>query len=180
MASGGWFGVQSMGLWVRVQVHIGAYIRIDMCTLTYTNVAVESWNNLNIRMMPRSGWTGGLPLDGYTTHIGCCYTKWYVGHGTTGLARLIIDPLWNTISSGPGLVYSSSFYWIALDVTEKKHTYMSSPGPYLINSSPPGAAYMRQWIESALAQIVAQIMACRLIGAKPLSKPMLVYCQLDP
>ena len=38
------------------------------------------------------------------------------------------------------------------------------------------AAYMRQWIGSA--QI--QIMACRLFGAKPLSKPMLGYHQMDP
>ena len=35
---------------------------------------------------------------------------------------------------------------------------------------------MRQWFGSALVQI----MACRLFGAKPLSKPMLGYCQLDP
>ena len=35
------------------------------------------------------------------------------------------------------------------------------------NSSPPSAAYLRQWIGSALVQI----MACRLFGAKPLSKP---------
>ena len=45
-----------------------------------------------------------------------------------------------------------------------------------VNSSPPSAAYMRQWTESALVQI----MAGRLFGAKPLSKPMLLYCQLDP
>ena len=37
-----------------------------------------------------------------------------------------------------------------------------------INSSAPSAAYMRQWIGSALVHI----MACRLFGAKPLSKPM--------
>ena len=35
---------------------------------------------------------------------------------------------------------------------------------------------MRQWIGSALVQI----MACRLFGAKPLSKPVLGYCQLNP
>ena len=45
-----------------------------------------------------------------------------------------------------------------------------------VNSSPPSAAYMRQSIGSALVQM----MACRLFGAKPLSKPMLGYCQLDP
>ena len=37
------------------------------------------------------------------------------------------------------------------------------------------AAYMRQWIGSVLVQI----MACRLFGAKALSKPVLGYCQLD-
>ena len=41
-----------------------------------------------------------------------------------------------------------------------------------VNSSPPSAAYMRQWIGSALVQI----MACRLYGAKPLSEPMLECC----
>ena len=45
-----------------------------------------------------------------------------------------------------------------------------------INSSPPSDAYMRQWIRSALVQITV----CRLLGAKPLSKPMQDYCQLDP
>ena len=44
-----------------------------------------------------------------------------------------------------------------------------------INSSPPSAAYMHQWIGSALVQI----MDCRLYGAKPLSEPVLGYCQLD-
>ena len=46
----------------------------------------------------------------------------------------------------------------------------------VVNSSPPSAAYMRQSIGSALVQI----MACRLFGAKSLSKPMLGYCQMDP
>ena len=44
------------------------------------------------------------------------------------------------------------------------------------NSSPLSAVYMHPWIESALVQI----MACPLIGAKPLFTPMLGYCQLDP
>ena len=43
------------------------------------------------------------------------------------------------------------------------------------NSSTPGAAYMHQWNGSALVQIMAR----RLFGAKPLSKPMLGHCQLD-
>ena len=44
-----------------------------------------------------------------------------------------------------------------------------------VNSSPPSAAYMRHWTGSALVQI----MACRLFGAKPLSKPMLDYHQMN-
>ena len=41
--------------------------------------------------------------------------------------------------------------------------------PQCINPHSPSTAYMCQWIRSALVQI----MACRLFGAKPLSKPML-------
>ena len=37
------------------------------------------------------------------------------------------------------------------------------------------AAYMRQWTESSLLQV----MACRLFGAKPLPEPALAYCKLD-
>ena len=48
--------------------------------------------------------------------------------------------------------------------------------PQWVNLSPPSAAYMRQWIGSALVQI----MACRLFSTNPLSKQMLVYCQVDP
>ena len=44
-----------------------------------------------------------------------------------------------------------------------------------INSSPPSAAYMRQW----MGLVLVKIMACRLPGAKPLSKPMLGNHQLD-
>ena len=44
-----------------------------------------------------------------------------------------------------------------------------------VNSSPPSAIYAHQWIVSALVQI----MAWHRIGAKPLSKPMLGYYELD-
>ena len=47
--------------------------------------------------------------------------------------------------------------------------------PETFKSSPPNAAYMRQWIGSVLSQV----MACRLSDTKPLSKSMLVYGQLD-
>ena len=44
------------------------------------------------------------------------------------------------------------------------------------NPYPPSAAYLRQWTGSSLVQIKA----CRLFGAKPLSKQMLRYCQSNP
>ena len=43
-----------------------------------------------------------------------------------------------------------------------------------LSSSPPSAAYMRHWTDYALVQI----MACRLLGDKPLPEPMLAYSQL--
>ena len=43
-------------------------------------------------------------------------------------------------------------------------------------TTPPSVAYMRRWTGWALFQI----MAFRLDGAKPISEPMLSYCQLDP
>ena len=52
---------------------------------------------------------------------------------------------------------------------------MAHPALTVFNSSPPSAAHMRQWIRTALVQI----MACRLFDAKTLSKPMFGYCQLD-
>ena len=45
-----------------------------------------------------------------------------------------------------------------------------------VKSSPPSAAYMRQWIRPSLVQI----MGCRRVSTKPLSEPMQEYCQSDP
>ena len=47
--------------------------------------------------------------------------------------------------------------------------------PQWVNSSPPSAAYMRQWTGSTMVQV----RACRMFGTKPLPKPMLICCQLD-
>ena len=48
--------------------------------------------------------------------------------------------------------------------------------PLYLKSSRPNDAFMCQWTRPSLVRI----MACRLIGAKPLSEPMLVYCWLGP
>ena len=72
----------------------------------------------------------------------------------------ISDLRWSTWKHGYFVV---SWKWL--------HTIVNK-----VNSSPPSAAYMRRWTLSALVQI----MAYRLVGAKPLSEPMLPYCQSDP
>ena len=75
----------------------------------------------------------------------------------------------------------------ALSINNQKHflhsCVFSFPGKLsfstrricLFNSSPPSATYMSQWIWSALVLI----MVCRLFGVKPLSEPVLGYCQLN-
>ena len=45
-----------------------------------------------------------------------------------------------------------------------------------INSSKPNDSYLHKQTRPSLVQI----MACHLFGAKPLSKPMLAYCELNP
>ena len=64
-----------------------------------------------------------------------------------------------------------------------QHVYFLKRWPNLamgglvdINSLMPNDAYMRQYN----IPTIVQIMACRLFGTKPLSEPMLPYCQLDP
>ena len=66
--------------------------------------------------------------------------------------------------------WSSYNFWTIFHVTI--HDFCNLP---VFNSSPPSAVYMRQWTVSTLVQV----MACRLFGAKPLSAPMLAFCQLD-
>ena len=43
------------------------------------------------------------------------------------------------------------------------------------NALRPDDAYMRHWTRSSLVHV----MACRLVGAKPLPETMMAYCQLD-
>ena len=68
------------------------------------------------------------------------------------------------------------FVWLDYTIPYVQTIFMISFNTSSVNSSPPSAAYMLQWISSTLVQM----MACRLFDAKPLSKPMLGYGQLDP
>ena len=61
-------------------------------------------------------------------------------------------------------------------VSKRKSSTVVTQVTASFNSSPPSAAYLRRWMGSALVQIMAR----RLFGAKPLSKLVLDYCQLDP
>ena len=54
-----------------------------------------------------------------------------------------------------------------------KYSYGGARGAYLAHGLlGPSDAYMRQ----QAMPLLAQINACRLIGAKPLSEPMLDFC----
>ena len=64
--------------------------------------------------------------------------------------------------------------WVHLCIWSVTKSYICYPPPPP-PPPPPSAAYMRPWIGLAMVEI----MACRLFGTKPLSNPMLDYCQLD-
>ena len=62
-----------------------------------------------------------------------------------------------------------------LQPTQQSEICKCETGNQCATTETLGAAYMRQWIRSILVQIMARC----LFGAKPLSKPMMGYCQLD-
>ena len=101
-----------------------------------------------------------------------CFTWIIYRHTVTSWGVLVIR--YNTgvcglneFNSLASEVYMLHGSWLALVIAGSA----GGTDTPLINSSPPSAAYMRQWIGSALVQIKA----CRLFGAKPLSKPFLNF-----
>ena len=93
-------------------------------------------------------------------HLGNCTLKYFVP------MQFLVAPGKQELLR-PAYCHASSFISELLVVTEFQYSF---------HSAPPSAAYLCRWIGSALIQI----MAYSLFGAKPLSKPMLGYCQLDP
>ena len=77
-----------------------------------------------------------------------------------------------------------NFNIAAVEVWELKSNFIPQftghviiyPAGIKVNSLRPSDAYMLPQPRTALVEI----MACRLFGAKPLSEPMLEYCQFDP
>ena len=126
----------------------------------------QSW-----RSWLKDSWGRGKPgwiRKKVLTHCGLVapYIWFNIGSGNDLLpdgTKPLPEPMLTCHQSGP-----VPFFW-----GQFHKRYLSHQS---LNSSPPSAPYMRRWIGSALVQI----MACRLFSAKPLSKPMLGYCQLNP
>ena len=94
--------------------------------------------------------------------------------GRTSLVSVLVLVLEIGCTSRSALMWA--LHSSAIHYNQSRLKIPRDRGLYQINSSPPSAAYMRQWIR----WVLIKKMACRLYGAKPLSKPMLRYCQLDP
>ena len=132
-----------------------------------------------------SGWsTGWFCVRGHNLSAGnkVCVrrsckvsTVWSAGHDLYSTKYSQQTPIW--VSYGCLLwvhcmmfvlsleVKSCLEYDIIIQIKKPDHVTCQMVGQILFNSSPPSAPYMRQWIRSALVQI----MTCRLFGAKPLS-----------
>ena len=73
---------------------------------------------------------------------------------------------------------TGAMVWVLVKLNLEEYKKITISHGYLlktINSMRPRDVYMRQKIRPSLGKI----MACRRISAKPLSEPMLDYCQLD-
>ena len=120
-------------------------------------------------MSPGLTWWPLTPLgrSGRPNHVTTPFSllnMWNQGHGhiRSTCMRLIHITKWWWRKLSKSL-HSSRFYGMA-------YIFIA------LNSLRPGDAYMRQKTNPSLVQI----MACRLVGAKPLSAPILEYCWLDP
>ena len=97
-------------------------------------------------------------------------------------AQKKLSQIWNMFFCGTTQIYLEIiatylriFFGLTDTVTKVKMNPPQKSQRYTSRrNGVPHPWYMRQWTGSALVQI----MACRLFGAKPLSQPMLGYCQL--
>ena len=120
----------------------------------------------------------------FQTHFNNKYLKYFLWTCYQVNATISHWSLVN-IGSGNGLVTSANVdpdlwrHMASLGHNELKVCYLTASSDqlnqYWLNST-PGGAHMRKSIGLALVHI----MACCLFITKPLSKPMLGYCQLDP
>ena len=101
------------------------------------------------------------------------YTSWFYGSSIKVPGPLHLFPM-----HPPGM-HSS---WVSINIVE-----LVSSEAQLVHWGWCCAIITQQWpieVEWYMHQLttpsLVQIMSCRLISAKPLSEPMLEYCQLDP
>ena len=99
-------------------------------------------------------------------------TKSYLDNGKSYIQKDGTNTSWGV--EGTQDTIRHFFLLKSLLHTESQHFFITLYRD--INSSPPSAAYMHRSTGSTLVQI----MACRLVGTKPLSEPMLEYCSLEP
>ena len=134
----------------------GSIVTCNTCTFiciqdtTWTTIFMRPWHIYVSNTTQSTGYI--LDFPSYLNADECPRIKIAIGNGLVlkGNNLLHLSMLTHSCHQGPvGLDYFTRF-----------------------NSSPPSAAYMRRWTGSTLVQI----MACRLVGAKPLPKPMLEYC----
>ena len=87
-----------------------------------------------------------------------------------------MNPCWHKVATSYGIirfkwVKQGCDWYVAYNQYHITHVVLIQP----INSSPPSDTYMHQWTGSTMVQV----MACRLVGAKPLHEPMLTFRELD-
>ena len=83
----------------------------------------------------------------------------------------------NDSTIGKCVMWKRNFVRIGFHLHFKRISHIAQGGlAPIFNSLRPTDAYLRHQPMSSLVQI----MACHLFGTKPLSQPILYYCQLDP
>ena len=117
---------------------------------------------VNFRFVP-SQWEMALLCNDASHWLGAS-----LGSTLTMADLLSIGPLGENLKCNSTVHFKQFLFWKLL---YKK--FCLSIGS--LNSLRPSDAYMRQWNESSLVQV----MACCLFGTKPLSEPMLAYSLLD-
>ena len=141
-------------------IHRVLWLKLGPCAHNYIRFK-DVWHQINLSL-------GEHPVKSV---LGIFLSK--VGQSCTMLFR------YNTIEYSPTCSrerFRVCFFSLFFCDFQVWSSFFFSHYSAAFNSSHPSAAYMRMWIGSTLAQIIT----CRLFGAKPLSKPMLRYCQLYP
>ena len=143
-----------------------------MIICTWKSQRMGTWN---LKLMLIS-WTWGCTT--FHNFLECKKKKKLAGLWLAGEVVNHVGIYGSKAAEGLSAFQRRSCSWSANKFSNKNNLHFTQmPSIFLaVNSSPPSAANMHQRIWSALIQI----MACHLFSTKPLSKPILSYCQMDP